>query len=269
MATKMFSVLSTSKIATLWERLTEPHALIRDPEQRHRARLLSSLLMVAILLLLLDLAKVLLQTSPIYPLLAGFVVIAIAYGLSRTQHYPLAVALTAGIVLIATSVPAMLSPQDPLHFAYLIFGGLLCSLFLSLGATTLVFGITVAEILLLAILVPGFPSSDILNALMLVIAAGVLILTTIRIRQRYLEQIEERSRELADELTECKRTEAALAAERNLLSMLTDSLPDGIYFKDDESRFIRINRAQARGFGLDDPAQAIGKTDFEIGRAHV
>jgi len=58
--------------------------------------------------------------------------------------------------------------------------------------------------------------------------------------------------------------EAALIEERHLLRTLMDNLPDYIYFKDRESRFTRINRAHAKVFGLDDPAQAIGKTDFDF-----
>ena len=43
-----------------------------------------------------------------------------------------------------------------------------------------------------------------------------------------------------------------------------DNLPDHIYFKDRESRFIRINKALAEFLGLNDPAQAVGKTDFDF-----
>jgi hypothetical protein len=43
-----------------------------------------------------------------------------------------------------------------------------------------------------------------------------------------------------------------------------DNLPDNVYFKDRESRNTRINLAQAREYGLDDPRQAMGKTDFDF-----
>jgi PAS domain S-box-containing protein len=52
--------------------------------------------------------------------------------------------------------------------------------------------------------------------------------------------------------------------ETHLLNALMEHLPDNIYFKDRESRFIRINKAAAQWYGLEDPAQAIGKTDFDL-----
>lgn len=56
---------------------------------------------------------------------------------------------------------------------------------------------------------------------------------------------------------------ARLKEEVFLLETLMDTIPDSIYFKDRESRFTRINRYQAARFGLSDPAQAIGRTDFD------
>ncbi|MBN1121875.1 MAG: PAS domain S-box protein, partial [Anaerolineae bacterium] len=45
---------------------------------------------------------------------------------------------------------------------------------------------------------------------------------------------------------------------------LMDNIPDSIYFKDVESRFTRINQAQAKLLGCDIPEDALGKTDFDF-----
>ena len=52
--------------------------------------------------------------------------------------------------------------------------------------------------------------------------------------------------------------------EHYLLNTLLANLPDYIYFKDHESRFIRTSKALATTFGLSDPAELVGKTDFDF-----
>ena len=66
------------------------------------------------------------------------------------------------------------------------------------------------------------------------------------------------------DITQRKKAEEELAQERYLMLMLMDNLPDHIYFKDLESRFVRINKSQAQFFGLNDPDLAIGKTDADF-----
>ena len=55
-----------------------------------------------------------------------------------------------------------------------------------------------------------------------------------------------------------------LSRERDLLQALLDNVPDWIFFKDAQSRIIRSNKTHAQVLGLDDPQQAIGKTDFDF-----
>ena len=52
--------------------------------------------------------------------------------------------------------------------------------------------------------------------------------------------------------------------ESDFLHTLMENTPDHIYFKDTESRFVRINRSLADRFGLKNPAEAILKTDFDF-----
>jgi sigma-B regulation protein RsbU (phosphoserine phosphatase) len=49
-----------------------------------------------------------------------------------------------------------------------------------------------------------------------------------------------------------------------LLENLMDNTSDAIYFKDLESRFIRVNLACAQKHGWESPTSNIGKTDFDI-----
>jgi PAS domain S-box-containing protein len=68
----------------------------------------------------------------------------------------------------------------------------------------------------------------------------------------------------AVDITARKQAEEKLIHEKQLMCALMDNLPDSIYFKDNQSRFVRISRAMAARIGLNDPELIVGKTDFDI-----
>ena len=56
----------------------------------------------------------------------------------------------------------------------------------------------------------------------------------------------------------------SLNEEALFFTRLMDNIRESVYFKDLESRFIKINTACATKFGIEDPSEAIGKSDFDI-----
>jgi two-component system, sensor histidine kinase and response regulator len=52
--------------------------------------------------------------------------------------------------------------------------------------------------------------------------------------------------------------------ERQLLQTLLDNMPDSIYFKDKDSRFIRVSAGMAHKFGLKSSEDVIGLSDAEV-----
>jgi PAS domain S-box-containing protein len=59
-------------------------------------------------------------------------------------------------------------------------------------------------------------------------------------------------------------TAPAESMDSAILRLLMEAIPDMIYFKDLESRFVQVNRAEAQLLGLPRPEDAIGKTDADF-----
>ena len=71
-------------------------------------------------------------------------------------------------------------------------------------------------------------------------------------------------------LEERKQREAELVVERRFLRALLDYLPDAIYFKDNQSRFVKCSKAHADQLGAKSPEELVGKSDFDyFSKAHA
>jgi PAS domain S-box-containing protein len=69
---------------------------------------------------------------------------------------------------------------------------------------------------------------------------------------------------ISRDITARKQAEEEAEYERYLLHSLMDSVPDSIYFKDTDGRYLRINQAKAARSGFRNPAEAIGKSDADV-----
>jgi PAS domain S-box-containing protein len=70
-------------------------------------------------------------------------------------------------------------------------------------------------------------------------------------------------------ITKQKLFEDALQHERNFLRTLIDNLPDLIYFKDNQARFVLNNRAHLLSLGADKQEDITGKTVFDFHPAEL
>jgi len=68
---------------------------------------------------------------------------------------------------------------------------------------------------------------------------------------------------LQTEVTDRIRAEETLSAERTMVRALIDNVPDFMYAKDTESRFLVANSFLADSLGTKTPEEMLGKTDFD------
>ncbi len=87
------------------------------------------------------------------------------------------------------------------------------------------------------------------------------------LQQAYTEaekQAREKEIELEFEIVDREQAQQALLREQHLLRILMDNSPDAIYFKDKESRFIKVNQSFAKIHGKETSDDLLGLSDFDL-----
>lgn len=69
---------------------------------------------------------------------------------------------------------------------------------------------------------------------------------------------------IAENVTERKLAEWRLTESKRMLQLVIDHLPQRVFWKDTDLRFLGCNEALCRDAGLTHPDQIVGKTDFEL-----
>jgi PAS domain S-box-containing protein len=66
------------------------------------------------------------------------------------------------------------------------------------------------------------------------------------------------------DITELKKSQTQLAEERTLLRTIIDTIPEAIYVKDLQNRFVLVNAATMSNMGVANPDDILGKTNFDF-----
>ena len=71
-------------------------------------------------------------------------------------------------------------------------------------------------------------------------------------------------REQARSAAALRESEAALRESQAMLALVLDTIPQAVFWKDLQGRYLGCNKPFAAAAGLRDPSQVIGKTDYEL-----
>lgn len=79
-----------------------------------------------------------------------------------------------------------------------------------------------------------------------------------------MEELQATQEEMERKRTEQEKLQSQLGEEKALLDALMLNIPDFVYFKDTDSRFIRISKSMVKLFMAQTPDDLIGKSDFDF-----
>jgi PAS domain S-box-containing protein len=66
------------------------------------------------------------------------------------------------------------------------------------------------------------------------------------------------------DITERKRAEEEVQGTRNMLQLIMNNIPQGIFWKDRNSRYMGCNKVFAKATGVVSPENIVGKTDYDL-----
>lgn len=69
---------------------------------------------------------------------------------------------------------------------------------------------------------------------------------------------------IAEDITHQREIKSKLASEERMLREMMHSIPDNIYFKDRNGKYLIVNYNKAKKHGYVNPDELIGKTDFDL-----
>lgn len=239
-----------TRLARLWQRMTEPAAALQLPAEKRRSRLLAALL-ISIFLPACLLAFVLIplqrghafnlfHDTTFHAVLGMMLLTAVAYFLSRTRHYDLGAKLAVAVLSFATALAFLGAHRAGLTLATpvlllamtLMFG----SLVLSLRATA---GLAVGSIVALSsapLLCSGVTLTQVLQPIGLMLIVAVLSTVAAKIRKRDLSELEQGAQRLAE-------------SEANLIALI-ENTQDSIWSVDTDYCIVTVNSVFQTQFAM-------------------
>ena len=167
--------------------------------------------------------------------------------------------LLAGAVASASSAYAV-EMRTYLYFSFPIFIALIVRLFSE--KTTLHFTLCGMLVMLLVFLLNNIHRwNQMLRASLTLELENLDLRDNLTTEKKRIKPLDERLRK---EISERKSTKDILFAERNQLRTLVDNLPDYIFVKDTECRFLLMNKTSLLSAGFDEISVVLGKTDFDL-----
>ncbi|NDJ52575.1 MAG: GAF domain-containing protein [Chloroflexi bacterium] len=269
----MISKPTTFGLTEFWNWLTAPQADVTDIEERRRAQLFSSLIVLTGVTAVISTATTMITSQTAEQalgfaaiILAWLIPLYFAYRLSRTKHHRTVAIVFIVVATVATLLTNIINPtgDGPFWLVFLVVFALYTSILFSISAG-LIYAIGVSALVALVWLtgLSGFSAITGLNLAQIVLGYLIVVLNILltgKVRESDLRQIREHAQRL-------KTSEEDLR-------FITDTVPDlvircevGEHFR---IRYVSSAVEQQLGFAPDEMiGRAFGETIHQDDRAAV